>query len=63
MEVSYTSPDTSSYGGLLLLREVEKHTSVIGSLNGCLTDSRHEGYVRHTYKEMLTRRIMQIAAG
>jgi len=61
--VSYTSPDTSSYGGLLLLREVESRSSVIKSLSQCLTDSRHEGYVRHTYHQMLTQRIMQIACG
>jgi len=63
IEVSYTSPDTSSYGGLLLLREVEGQSSIIDKMTHVLEDTRHAGYICHSYKEMLTQRIMQIAIG
>lgn len=63
IEVSYTSPDTSSYGGLLLLREVEQQSAIIDKMTHVLEDTRQAGYICHSYKEMLTQRIMQIAIG
>ena len=62
-EVSFTAPDLSSEGGLLLLREFDQRVGFIDRLNGCIRDDRSAFLIRHTYKEMLTRRIFQIACG
>lgn len=62
-EVSFTAPDLSSEGGLLLLREFEHRVGFIDRLNGCIRDERSPLLIRHTYKEMLIQRIFQIACG
>jgi len=63
VSVSFTGSDISSDGGLLLLRECEQHTGIIDSISRCLNDDRHPSYVRHSFKELLTQRVFQIAAG
>lgn len=50
-------------GGLLLLREFDQRVGFIDRLNGCIRDDRSAFLIRHTYKEILTRRIFQIACG
>lgn len=62
-QVSFTAPDLSSEGGLLLLREFEQRVGFIDRLNGCLVDERTPFLIRHSYKEMLTQRVFQIASG
>ena len=63
VELSFTSPDISSDGGLLLLKECESRIGIIKSITSCLTDARNPAYIRHTYEEMITQRVFQIAAG
>jgi hypothetical protein len=63
VETSFTAPDLSSQGGLLLMREYERHSGFIAALEKCLTDSRCPYLIKHTYYEMLNQRIFQIAAG
>ena len=63
VEVSFTAPDLSPEGGLLLLREFEERVGFIGRLTNCLEDIRMPYLIRHSYKEMLTQRIFQIACG
>lgn len=63
IEVSFTSAKTSSDGGLMLLREVDKQIDLIGKLAACVKDDRHQGYVQHSIDSMLRQRIMQVAAG
>ena len=63
VEVKFTMEKTSNDGGLLLLREVEKQIGLINGLAGCIKDERHQSYVEHSIKSMLTQRVMQIAAG
>ncbi len=63
VEVNFTLKKTSSDGGLLLLREVEKQLGLIDSLAGCIEDPRNQSYVKHSTKRLLSQRIMQIAAG
>ena len=63
VEVNFTLSETSSDGGLLLLREVEKQIGLISRLSDCIKDERHQSYVKHPYETMLRQRIMQIAAG
>lgn len=63
IEVSFTGDQISSDGGLLLLREVDKQVGLIGRISGCIKDERDQRYVKHTTQEMLTQRVLQIAAG
>ena len=63
IEVSFTAPDLSSQGGLLLMHEYEQHHGFIGKLTNCIEDARHQPFVQHSYYEMLSQRIFQIAAG
>lgn len=63
VEVKFTMEKTSNDGGLLLLREVENQIGLIGSLSNCIKDERHQSYVEHSIKSMLSQRVMQIAAG
>lgn len=63
IELSFTAKQTSSDGGLLLLREVESKIGILKSITDCIVDTRHPGYVQHTINSMLTQRVLQIAAG
>ena len=63
IEISFTGADISSDGGLLLLKECEKQVGIIKSITSCLKDDRNSSYVQHSYEQMLTQRIFQIAAG
>ena len=63
VDVRFSGEQTSHDGGLLLLREVEKQTGLIDRLAGCVKDFRHQGYVQHSVRSMLSQRIFQIAAG
>lgn len=63
VEVSFTGSDISSDGGLLLLKECEQQAGILRSISSCLKDERHQSYIDHSYEEMLTQRVFQIAAG
>jgi len=63
IEVSFTSPDLSSQGGLLLMREAEQKDGFISQLAACIEDTRYQPFVQHSYYEMLLQRIYQISAG
>jgi hypothetical protein len=63
IEVSFTAPDLSSQGGLLLMREAEEQNGFIARLASCIEDTRYQPFVQHSYDEMLMQRIYQIAAG
>ena len=63
VEVKFTMEKTSNDGGLLLLREVENQIGLINGLANCINDQRHQSYVEHSIKSMLSQRVMQIAAG
>jgi hypothetical protein len=63
IEVKFSMEETSNDGGLLLLREVEKHIGLISDLTNCIIDERHQSYVEHSIRSMISQRVMQIAAG
>lgn len=63
VEVSFTAPDLSSQGGLLLLNEFENRIGFIGRLSNCIKDKRVPYLIHHSYEEMLRQRIFQIASG
>ena len=53
----------TSDSGLLFLSTLEKKVEIIKKLTRCLFDNRHQSYIDHTYRDMLSQRIYQIAAG
>jgi len=61
--VQFSEPNTSSDGGLILLREVEKQTGLIENFSNSLSDSRNQSYVKHSFLELSNQRIFQIATG
>jgi len=63
VELRFNAEQVSNDGGLLLLKEVENQIRIISNLASCIKDTRHQSYVRHGVENMLSQRIMQIAAG
>jgi len=63
VELSFTAPDLSSQGGLLLLREYEQQQGFLRSICSHIEDTRCSYLVRHQYIEMVTQRVLQIASG
>ena len=63
IELSFTGDRISSYGGLLLLRELDSQLNLLSSVSNCIQDERDQRYIDHTLKELLTQRVFQIAAG
>jgi hypothetical protein len=53
----------SSDGGVLFLREIEAHVGIISRIAGVLHDPRDPRYIDHSYAELLSQRIFQIACG
>ena len=46
-----------------MLKECEQHVGIVKSLTACLQDERNPSYVRHSFDQMITQRVFQIAAG
>ena len=63
VELSFTGEKISTDGGLLLLRESENQIGLLVAISDCITDNRHQEYVNHSVKSLLTQRVFQIAAG
>jgi len=63
VEVSFTAPDLSSQGGLLLMREYDHQTGFLKSICNHIEDERRSYLVTHPYEEMIAQRVYQIAAG
>ncbi len=63
VELSFSANPISSDGGLLLLKETKQTIGLFNRLSSCLTDTRNQGYVKHSYQEIFSQRILQIAAG
>jgi len=53
----------SSDGGVLFFREIESQIGIIRRFAGALDDRRDARYTDHSYEEMLSQRIFQIACG
>src|SRR5438552_1920077 len=53
----------ASEGGVLLRREVEKRTGLIGGLARCFTDYRDARWVEHSVEELLGQRLFGICLG
>ncbi len=53
----------SSDLGPLLLQGVDRQIGLTERLSAALIDTRHQGYGKHTYRDLLVQRIYQIGCG
>ncbi|MGM0484983.1 MAG: IS1380 family transposase [Candidatus Krumholzibacteriota bacterium] len=63
VKADFTGGVLTSDAGVLFLREVEKKMGVIKRFAEVLADRRHQSYIDHSYEELLSQRIYQIACG
>jgi len=63
VNADFTGGTLTSDAGVLFLREVERGIGVIRRLVGALRDQRHQSYTDHSYYELLSQRVYQIACG
>jgi len=59
----FDEPQVSSDGGVLLLREVDRHTGLMDRLAAVITDQRRSSHVAHQVAELLRQRTCQISCG
>lgn len=57
------APDTSSNGGVLLLRQMDERLGLTRKLAGCIPDARDPSRVVHTRLEQVRQRVYQMALG
>lgn len=63
IEAVFDAPETSSDGGLLLLREADERLGVTRWFAACLADTRRADRVSHPRLEQVRQRVFQIAMG
>ena len=63
IEADFDGGRTTSDGGALLLRQAEAKIGVIDRLVRSLVDRRHKSYIDHSYTELISQRVFQIACG
>lgn len=63
VECSFTAPDLSSNGGLLLLSQVESRCGFLAEFASLINEWRNEDLLVHDLATLVRQRVMQIAAG
>jgi len=63
VKADFTGGQMTSDAGVLLLRETEKKVGIIDGLSQVIRDERHQSYIKHTIKGLLSQRVFQIACG
>jgi hypothetical protein len=63
VQAVFDEPELSSDGGALLLREAAEVNGILDAMAGAIRDGRDQMHVRHTLKELLTQRTVQICHG
>ena len=63
VEARFDAPQTSSDGGLLLLRQLDETLGLCSRFASLLADTRHPVFVLHRREEQLRQRVFQIALG
>lgn len=61
--VEFEGEQSSSDGGALLLREVDRRLGLTGRLSGCFADQRDPNRVEHSVAEMLRQRVYSLCLG
>lgn len=63
VQISFSAPDLSSNGGVLLAAKAEKSVGLIKSLSKCVRDWRNPLFIAHPIEEQISQRVYQIACG
>lgn len=63
VDLKFDAPQTSSDGGLVLLRQLDERLGLCARFACLLPDARHPVFVEHTREEQLRQRVFQIALG
>lgn len=63
VEARFDAGRTSSDGGLLLLRELEKRRGIVARFARCFTDHRRPELIEHSVEELLLQRVLGIVVG
>lgn len=63
VECSFTAPDLSSNGGLLLMKAMAEKSGLLSKLASCIEEWRDKRYIKHSIQEQIEQRVMQIIAG
>ena len=63
VEADFTGGHLSSDGGVLLLREMDRHIGLCDKLARCFSDTRHPGFVEHALPVMIRQRVLGLALG
>jgi len=63
LQAVFDEPELSSDGGALLLREAAQINGIIEAMVSAIRDVRDQAHLRHTLKELLTQRTIQICHG
>ena len=63
VHVDFDGGELSSDSGLLLIKEFIEEIGIIDKVVELLPDDRHPSYIKHTTKELLMQRVLQIIAG
>jgi hypothetical protein len=61
--INFDAPETSSDGGLLLLRQLDEKLGITRNLAAHMTDGRDPARIEHDRTEQLRQRVYQIAMG
>lgn len=60
---TFDEPHSSSDGGALLLRTIDRQLQLTETLAAAMTDGREDGKVRHTRHDLIAQRVYAIACG
>ena len=63
VEVGFSAPDMTNLGGLSIISRINKNDDLLVQLTRKIVEWRNPKFIDHSIKEMVTQRVMQIAAG
>ena len=63
VEVRFTEENTSSDGGLLLVKQVLDGLKIVKGMKGALHDPRNQDFIEHPFEDLLSQRLYQLMAG
>ena len=63
LHIRFDQPDSSSDGGALLLKAVDKKLDLTRRLANCLHDKRNPDFTVHSYQDLLRQRVFGICCG
>ena len=63
VEVSFSAPDMTNLGGLPIISRINRSDDLLVQLSRKIVEWRNPKLIDHSIREMVTQRVLQIAAG